>query len=202
MPSLLTTLAAHLTGEFDNREQAIADPVWYVHLRLWHCRMALFAEDSVTIFAEQANVLKLDQPYRQRLLRIQVTNEVQFPLQVQYYSFKNYAAVRGAGQNPVLLQQITEADIELLPGCVLQVAHQQTGGSDPLRVTRSDRFQAMPPTGACCHFSYEGETRQVSLGFEVSPGKFFSRDKGIDPNTGTALWGAIMGAYEFTKRPN
>ncbi|MGV0024388.1 CpcT/CpeT family chromophore lyase [Phormidesmis priestleyi] len=193
MPSLLTTLAAHLTGEFDNREQAIADPVWYVHLRLWHCQVALFAEDSVTVFAEQANALKLDQPYRQRLLRIQETNEVQFPLRVQYYSFKDYGAVKGAGQKPALLQQITEADIELLPDCVLQVAHQPSEGSD--------RFRATPPVDAC-YFSYEGETRQVSLGFEVSPGKFLSYDKGIDPNTGAALWGAIMGAYEFTKRPN
>jgi hypothetical protein len=190
MPSLLTTLTTHLIGEFDNREQAIADPIWYVHLRLWHCRVALFAEDSVTIFAEQANALKLDQPYRQRLLRIQTTDDVQFPLRVQYYSFKDYAAVKGAGQNPALLQQIAEADIELLPGCILQVAH------------RNDRFRAMPPVDACCYFSYEGETRQVSLGFEVSPGKFSSYDKGINPDTGAALWGAIMGAYEFTKRPN
>ncbi|KAM3102483.1 chromophore lyase CpcT/CpeT [Phormidesmis sp. 146-12] len=194
MPSFLTTLATHLTGEFDNREQAIADPVWYVHLQLWHRQVALFAEDSITIFAEQANVLKLDQPYRQRLLRIQPTGEEAFPLKVQYYSFKDYAAVKGAGQNPARLQQITEADIELLPGCVLQVAHQKT--------QESDRFQAMPPADTCCYFSYEGETRQVALGFEVSPGKFLSYDKGIDPNTGTALWGAVMGAYEFTKRPS
>jgi CpeT/CpcT family (DUF1001) len=202
MPSLLTTLTDHLTGEFDNREQAIADPVWYVHLQLWHCRVALFAKDSVTIFAEQANVLKLDQPYRQRLLRIQETNAVPFPLRVQYYSFKNYAAVKGAGQNPALLQQITEADVELLPGCVLQIAHQQSEESDSSQATRRDHFRAVPPVDACCCFSYEGETRQVSLGFEVSPGKFLSYDKGIDPNTGTALWGAIMGAYQFTKRPN
>jgi len=61
------TLAQYLTGEFDNREQAIAEPVWYAHLKLWHCPVPLFTKDSITLFAEQANVLTLDQPYRQRL---------------------------------------------------------------------------------------------------------------------------------------
>jgi CpeT/CpcT family (DUF1001) len=189
MPSLLTNLSQALIGDFNNREQAIADPVWFVHLRLWHRSIDLFTPDSKTIFAEQANSLKLDQPYRQRLLRISPTEDPQFPLQVQYYRFKDFSSVKGAGQNPELLQNVTEDDIELLPGCILQVKHQ--GG---------DRFQAKPPADTCCYFPYDGEIRQVTLGFEVSPGKFSSYDKGVEPSTGKALWGAIMGAYDFTKQ--
>ncbi len=29
----LITLANYLAGEFDNREQALAEPAWYVNLR-------------------------------------------------------------------------------------------------------------------------------------------------------------------------
>jgi len=191
--NLVSTLARDLCGEFDNREQAIADPIWFVHLRAWHRPVNLFTNDSCTVFAEQANVLQLDQAYRQRLLRIRSTDDrAEFPLNVQYYSFKNPAAFRGAGQNPDRLGNLTGDQIELLPGCILQVTYEQS--------LQGDRFHASPPADACCCFSYQGETRQVSLGFEVSPGKFFSYDKGIDPDTGKALWGAILGAYEFTKR--
>jgi len=31
----LQTLAQYITGEFDNKKQAAAEPAWYVHLRLW-----------------------------------------------------------------------------------------------------------------------------------------------------------------------
>lgn len=191
---LLSTLADYLAGEFDNREQALAAPVWFVHLRLWHRPVPLFTADSLTLFAEQANVLTLDQPYRQRLLRLQpVAEDSQAALQVQYYAFKDPTLVKGAGQNPQVLQTLTTDAIDLLPGCVLQVTQQQQ---------TDNRFQfiASPPPDTRCYFTYEQQIRQVALGFEVTPETFLSYDKGIDPDTGKALWGALMGPYQFTKR--
>jgi hypothetical protein len=38
------------------------------------------------------------------------------------------------------------------------------------------------------------------LGFETTAAEFHSYDKGIDPETGKATWGAIMGPYRYTKR--
>lgn len=32
----LITLAQWLAGEFENRSQALDQPAWFVHLRLWH----------------------------------------------------------------------------------------------------------------------------------------------------------------------
>ena len=193
MNALISTLAHCLWGEFDNREQAIADPIWFVHLKAWHRPVNLFAQDSFTVFAEQANVLQLDQAYRQRLLRIQsAEDDPQFPLKVQYYRFKNPSAFLGAGQHPELLENLTEDHIEVLPGCILQVTHTQ--------ILQDSHFKALPPANARCCFPYQGEIRQVSLGFEASSEKFLSYDKGIDPDTDKALWGAILGAYEFTKR--
>jgi hypothetical protein len=182
----LVTLAQYLAGEFDNRDQAIADPAWFVHLKMWQRPVPLFSEDSITIFAEQANVLQLERPYRQRLLRLQDRQE---QIHIQYYSFSQPDRYRGAGANPAQFQDLTIAEVELLPRCVLSVA----------RPEGSDRFCSSPLPDTQCCFAYAGEIRQVSLGFEVDSQQFLSYDKGIDAE-GKALWGAIMGPYRYTKR--
>ncbi len=184
----LLTLASYLAGEFENSEQAATEPVWYVHLRLWQRPVALFDVDSITLFAEQANSMNLQNPYRQRLMRLQPAPKLLDALQVQYYEFKDPAIVKGAGSNPDLLKSVTLEQINLLPGCILNV-----------RVLEGDRFIAEPPIGARCCFSYQGEVRQVVLGFEVSADQYLTYDKGIDPKTRKALWGAMMGPYHYTK---
>ncbi len=184
----LLTLASYLTGEFENSEQAASEPVWYVHLRLWQRPMALFGEDSITLFAEQANIMNLQNPYRQRLMRLQPASESPDALQVQYYEFQDPASVKGAGINPDLLKSVTLDQINLLPGCILNV-----------RLLESDRFIAQPPVGARCCFNYQGEVKQVVLGFEASADQYLTYDKGIDPKTSKSLWGAMMGPYDYTK---
>jgi len=47
---------------------------------------------------------------------------------------------------------------------------------------------------------YQGEKRQVRLGFEACPTEFSSDDKGIDITTGAGIWGALMGPYHYQKR--
>jgi hypothetical protein len=168
--------------------------VWYVHLRLWQRPVPapLFPEDSIALFAEQANALNLDQPYRQRILRLQPIPDQPSGLQVEYYALKEPAAWRGAGRNRALLGQLTPAQIEFLPGCTLSVTAQ------PL-TPDSSHFSAFLPPCARCSFTYQGEIRQVSLGFEATPAQFLSYDKGIDPATGNGLWGAVKGPFQFTK---
>jgi len=189
----LITLARYMAGEFDNQQQAIAQPVWYVHLRLWQRPVPLFTEDSLTLFAEQANIVNLDKPYRPRILRLQSRDTNPASLQVQYYMLKDTEAIRGAGRNPELLRQLTSEDIEFLPGCNLTVKQQQL-------TPNSYEFSASSATGTPCGFSYQGKSYQVSLGFEATAEEFRSYDKGIDPTTGKAIWGALMGPFRFTKR--
>ncbi len=183
-PPTLRTLASWLAGTFDNREQAIAEPAWFVHLQLWHRPLPQRLAGCIALFAEQANVLQREQPYRQRLLLLQETE----PWQVQYLALRHPAQFRGAGAHPDRLAALTLDDVEWLPGCVLTVAW------------HDDRFVArMPPHTRCC-FQYGGETRQVVLGFAVRAEEFWSDDRGIDPETGRSLWGALHGAYAFRKR--
>jgi hypothetical protein len=184
--STLATLTQWLTGEFDNQAQAFNQPIWFVHLRLWHRPFPIAIDGHPTLFAEQANALYLNNPYRQRVWMLKPTEQpAQF--QAQYFGFRQPDRVRGAGLNPELLKRITLEDLELLPGCCLSIQFQ------------NDCFTASPEPDTKCCFQYNGETRQVVLGFEVSVDRFLSLDRGVDSTTGQALWGAVMGAYEFQK---
>lgn len=184
----LQTLAQYITGEFDNREQAAAEPAWYVHLRLWQVPIPLFTENSITLFAEQANIVSLERPYRPRLIRLQQQQDIQ----VQYYMPKNPSFVNGAASNPALLETLTADHFELLSGCLLNVKVEHLADGEVFTAT-------LPPDAQCC-FNYGGETRQVSLGFTATKDEFLSYDKGIDSTTGKALWGAILGPFRFRKR--
>jgi len=190
----LIALGEYLAGEFDNREQAIAEPIWYVHLRLWQRPVNLFTEDSITLFAEQANVINLDQPYRQRIIRLQQGSDSDAPLNVQYYMPQDPNALKGAGHNPDLLNTLKPDQLDLLPGCILTVVAQETP------VPNYYKFAATQPPETCCNFTYLGNTVQVSLGFEATTAEFHSYDKGIELATGKATWGAILGPYRYTKR--
>ncbi|AFY34193.1 chromophore lyase CpcT/CpeT [Calothrix sp. PCC 7507] len=189
----LIVLGEYLSGEFDNQAQAIADPVWYVHLRLWQRPVNLFLEDSITLFAEQANVINLDNPYRQRIIRLLPRRDDDAQLQVQYYMPKDPSALRGAGKNPALLNTLTSEQLDLLPGCFLTVTKQTLATNDY-------KFAATPPPNTCCQFTYLGNSIQVSLGFEATAKEFYSYDKGIDSETGKATWGATIGPYRYSKR--
>ena len=189
----LIALARYMAGEFDNQQQAIAESAWYVHLRLWLRPVPLFTADSFTLFAEQANILNLDKPYRPRILRLSPSKTAPDSLQVQFYMISNPDAIRGAGRNPQQLRQLTTEQIEFLPGCALSVKQRQVAPN-------SYEFSAFSATGTPCSFSYQGNTYQISLGFEVTAEEFRSYDKGIDPTTGKATWGALLGPYRFTKR--
>jgi hypothetical protein len=188
----LIALAHYLAGEFDNKEQALAEPAWYVHLRLWQRPVPLFTEDSFTLFAEQANIVNLDQPYRPRLMRLQEHHEQQGALQVQYYMPKEPLALRCAGRNPALLKTLVPEQFDLLPGCRLTVTKQQ--------LAALYHFQATLQPGTRCCFTYRGNTQQVCLGFKATAEEFLSEDKGIDSTTGNATWEAILGPFRFHKR--
>ncbi len=184
MENQLLTLAYYMAGEFGNREQAIADPAWYVNLRLWQRPLPKSLLGSIAFFAEQSNIINLDKPYRQRILQLV---EADGNIRVHYYALVDPAQWKGAATSPERLQQITLQDLLPLPNCALGVKY------------ADESFRAELPADAKCCFSYQGENRQVSLGFAASKSTFLSYDKGIDIDTGAGIWGAIAGAYRFTK---
>ncbi|MEB3356748.1 MAG: chromophore lyase CpcT/CpeT [Synechococcales bacterium] len=185
IPATPATLVRLLAGEFINREQALAQPAWFVSLRLWHRPLPRLLMGNPAIFAEQANALYPDQAYRQRLLMVQKGPE---GLEVQYFALRRPEVYKGAGLAPERLRSLQDEDLIRLPGCVLEV--QQQG----------ETFIAKMHPGERCQFEYQGKVGQVALGFEASLGRFRSYDRGVDPETGRSLWGALMGPYEFTQQ--
>ncbi|NJM48403.1 MAG: chorismate mutase [Alkalinema sp. RU_4_3] len=187
----LVQLGAWLAGVYDNRDQAIESPVWYVHLRAWWRPVPLFGSDSLVLFGEQANYLQVDRPYRQRLLRL---CEWDGRLCGAFYSFVNPGAVLGAGADESIAQNILSAEIVALETGVLNI--QKLG----------DRFSLTPRPGEVCEFRFPGQGEEkvgrVELGLEVRSKGYDSYDKGLNPETGKPIWGAIMGPYRFTKREN
>jgi hypothetical protein len=190
----LITLASYLVGEFENRQQAMASPVWYVSLRLWHrpVPVALFSEPGLVLFAEQANTLQIDRPYRQRIMQIRHSVENPNAIEIQYYMPKDRETVLGAGRDPQILKQLKAAQLELLPGCTLKVTLEELE-------LKTYKFKAKMPSDSPCCFTYKGQNYQVELGFEATREQFLSYDKGIDFNTGKATWGALLGPYHFVK---
>lgn len=187
MPISVNLLAQSMAGEFDNQPQAQDQPVWFVPLRWWHRPLPVRIEGHLALFCEQANVLSLDNPYRQRILILQPTADPE-QLRAEYRAFKQPEQFKGAAANPDRLKTLTLDDLEVLPGCELTVTY------------NGQRFKAEPKPEAKCCFQYDGKTRQVVLGFEAMPDRFWSFDRGVDPETGQSLWGALMGPYEFQKR--
>lgn len=190
MGDLCQQLAECLCGTFSNRSQAIADPAWYVNLQLWQVILPKEILGGYALFAEQANVLDLSKPYRQRVLHIQSVGSQSSSLealQVQYYALKQPGNWRGAGADPNRLLTMTMDDLQFLPKCLLTVTYAE------------NYFTASLAPDCACFFDYNGEQRQVSLGFRTNGQELISYDKGLDPATGSAIWGAIAGGYHFQK---
>jgi hypothetical protein len=184
----LTTLANYLAGEFDNQQQAWEQPAWYVHLRLWIRPVPIFTADSITLFAEQANVLNLNQPYRPRILRLKQKETIE----VDFYMLEDITTAQGAGQNQDLIKQITPDKIRFLPNCSLKVTTEQL-------VDSRYCFETTPLSIEPCSVTYQNTTFQVFLGFKATVDKLQTYDKGIDPKTGQGIWGALLGPYCFNK---
>ncbi|NJN31398.1 MAG: hypothetical protein HC824_13970 [Synechococcales cyanobacterium RM1_1_8] len=206
--SQVQQLATLLAGEFCNQTQALENPAWFVALRLWQRQVPLAGTDlfgpegagSVALFLEQASLLRLDQPYRQRLLRLY---ESEGAIYGQYYQFKEFAAWRGAGAEPGRLQQLQASDLVSLAGCRVAIACSSSPATSPPSSPLQVHYRATLVAGGRCEFEYDGKLRRVIVGFELEQTGAISTlktdDKGIDPDTGQGLWGALMGPYEFVK---
>ena len=164
--SLLKPLGQALAGIFDNHQQAQDNPTWFVPTRVWQYPLSQQIDGNYAIFVEQAPLLKPEQPYRQRLMLLSQPPEA--PLQIIYRAFRHPQAIAGAARDPQRLNSLQSEDFLELPGCCLQV------------IQGADRFIATPPEGARCCFDYQGKTRQVELGFDVTPDCLYSRDRGVD----------------------
>ena len=189
-------LSQTLAGTFQNRDQALADPAWYVHLRLWCRPTPLFAGDSVTFLLEQASAAFDQAPYRQRVLRVR---DDCGQLTAEYYALKHPRAWQGATQLPERLQALQSEDLQPLVNSRLPITITANGDRT--------RFEARQHPGEYCQFVVNGETKLVELAFDAiaphsdsaSSAAFWKYDKGIDAVTHKPTWGALHGPFRLIK---
>ncbi|MEM9150889.1 MAG: chromophore lyase CpcT/CpeT [Cyanobacteria bacterium P01_F01_bin.3] len=192
----LTTLATYLAGEFENAAQAKASPAWYVHLRLWQRPIPrLSSADVFTFLLEQANVISGKPPYRQRILQIRAGDE-DGQLLGQYYGLTSPLKYQGAGLDASLVANLSRSELVTLPNSGALIQYQTTPDGY--------KFQSALKDGELCSFEYGGQRRYVYLGFDIAPHSdsllLQTYDKGIDPDTGRGLWGALMGPFQMIKQ--
>ncbi len=199
--ALLHQLATHMAGEFDNRQQSLADPTWFLHLRLWQRPLprALLGE-GYGFFIEQISVASGKPPYRQRILHL-TTRDGQ--LWGQYYALPDpIAATQPDGSEPApggdRLASLTRADLIALPTCGVAIEYQ------PARQT----FSARLPENSLCSFTANGITAYVRLKFDLGPESpaassplvLYLEDRGVDPETDKPTWGPLMGPFRLVKQ--
>lgn len=187
----LDQLATYLAGEFDNKPQSLADPTWFLHLRLWHRPLskAMFGE-GYGFFIEQIGVASGKPPYRQRILHIVERAE---GLWGQYYALSDPMAYSGSATQPERLASLTRDALIDLPTCGVAIEYQPATQS----------FSARLPGDSLCSFTANGVTTHVRLKFDIGPDPagpgrpvvFQMEDRGIDPATGKATWGPQMGPF-------
>lgn len=213
--SPLNTLATYLIGEFENQAQAAESPAWFVHLKLWQQRVPSLSSASVhTLFLEQASVVGTKPPYRQRILQLsqkadqkadqradqkadQKADRKGGQLRGEYFALAQPSKFIGAATDDTLLSQLSTDDLISLPNSEAHIQYQP--------VANGYQFQSALPEGKLCSFEYGGQRRYVYLGFDIGPKpdggiELLTYDKGIAPDTGRGLWGALMGPFRMVKK--
>lgn len=204
LASPLSTLVAYLAGEFENQAQAAANPAWYVHLRLWQRLVPSLSTGQVyTLFLEQANVVSGQLPYRQRILQLtEPPDRASGLLRGQYFALSDPLQFRGGGSDPALLNDLTADDLVSLSDSETLIQYQPSDQRP--NHDHSYQFRAALPNGQLCSFEYGNQQKYVYLGFDIAPKagaiELLTYDKGIDPDTGKGLWGALIGPFQMIKQ--
>jgi hypothetical protein len=198
---LLLQLAEYLAGEFDNRQQSLADPTWFLHLRVWNRPLPthIFSE-GYGFFIEQVNVATGNPPYRQRILHLTHRGK---QLIGQYYALEAPAAFAGSAIDPDRLQGLRRTDLIDLPTCTLDISVDPTTG----------QFRGRLPENTLCCITVDGQPSYISLAFDISrsvqPPELGETtpsialtvyDRGVDAATGATTWGPRMGPFQLKKQ--
>ena len=176
------SLARLMAADFSNREQAIANPPFFAHIRVCMRPLSDSLLGGTSLFLEQAYDFMLTSPYRLRVFEIKAVDE---HLELEHYTLKEPEKFYGASRDLNRLEQLTIDHLEKLPGCDMIV--EWTGNS----------FQGRIKPGKACIVERKGKITYLDNSFEISEEKLISFDIGRDPETDEQIWGSVAGPFEF-----
>lgn len=178
----IKTLTQWMAADFSNQEQAFANPPFYAHIRVCMRPLPDSLLDGTSLFLEQAYDYMLNQPYRIRVFRIHLVDEV---IELEHYKLKNEEEFYGASRNPEKLAKLTTEDLEKMDGCDMTVEW------------AGDRFEGKIKPGKSCIVVRKGKESYLDNSFKISSNKLISFDRGRDLETDELVWGSIAGPFEF-----
>ncbi len=178
----LETIRTWLAGIYTNRQQAQADPVWYIPVTLWYVPLESLFKEGVGFFTEQINEHFPEKFYRSRVLQL-----VADPLRLENYQLINQATWLGASQDQHRLSQLTLDDLNWLPGCRIHLEK------------RDDHYHGQMEPGLKCKLTAEA-TSAIEIEFDLSATTFITLDRGIDLQTQQQTWGSKAGPYHYIKQ--
>ncbi|UFP96901.1 chromophore lyase CpcT/CpeT [Gloeobacter morelensis MG652769] len=171
-----------LAGNYSNRTQAMAEPVWFIPVTLWYVEVAGLFGEGAGFFTEQVSEHTPNQPYRSRVLQL-----LDNPLRLENYRLKDQKVWAGAAKDPGRLGRLRADDCEQLAGCTIYLERQ------------GETFTGkMQPGGGCRLFP--GDASYIEIEFELGERSFFTLDRGFDATTGEQTWGSRAGAYRYLKQ--
>jgi hypothetical protein len=178
----VTTLARWMASDFSNQEQAYANPPFFAHIRVCMRPLPYDLLDGTSLFLEQAYDFMLNQPYRLRIIKLNVVGD---RLELENYKVKEQEKFFGASRNLDLLQTLTADQIEKMTGCDMDVTW--AGNS----------FKGEIKPGKACIVERKGKVTYLDNSFEIDGQKLVSYDRGRDPETDELVWGSVAGPFEF-----
>lgn len=186
-PQDVYTLAQWLAGDHSNREQAIENPPFFAHIRVGIRSLPKpITEDGVWLYLEQAYDYEINHPYRTAVLHLTYAND---RIEILNYRLKNTETFFGASRDRDRLAAIDAEAIEQLCGCT-QWVHR----ADDLT------FKGTVESGKNCRITRKGVETYLTIEFEVTENSYSSLDRGYDVVTDERVWGAVAGAFEFSKK--
>lgn len=184
-PSAVEEVAGLLTGTFDSKTQADADPKGFRAVRLVSVRVpkSRLGNGSPVLYLEQALVATPNKPYRQRFYRVEETADGGVLSRV--FEPKDPIVVSGKWRDPSDLALYGPGDVVERIGCAVRLKRTPEGWSGGTE-------------GTNCPSALSG-ARYAESDVRLSPGRMETWDRGFDVDD-RQVWGSEKGPYVFERR--
>ncbi|MEA5565550.1 chromophore lyase CpcT/CpeT [Anabaena sp. UHCC 0399] len=180
----IATLARWMAADFSNQAQAFENPPLYAHIRVCMRPLPWDILSGVGFFVEQAYDYAINDPYRLRVLKLDIVGD---GIHIENYTLKQEENFYGASRDLQRLKALNSDHMEKLPGCNMIV--EWTGNS----------FKGKVEPGKGCIVFRKGQKTYLDNEFEINEEKFISLDRGRDLETDEHLWGSVAGPFYFVR---
>jgi len=170
-----------MAGSYNSAAQAAEDSTYYdisLHMYpIWKNKTAKY------LYVEQAMSAKQDQPYRQRIYKLE--SDGNGGLMSHVYTLADAEAAIGKWKTPQYFDELDETILTEREGCTVYMLKHKDGSYSGS--TRLDH----------CKSTLRGAAYATSI-VKIRDGSVMSWDQGFDAE-GTQVWGAELGGYRFLK---